>query len=394
MLRAPSLRLLWRPENAIFLLWLFLLVFPKGGIKIGPVPLTWGYLWLGVAATAACLRRKWSVPLPRLRALLLLLPFQLICLWTVLANGTENPGWTIALFISFFFTPYAFLLLFSEDIETMDLARFFRLFKKGVAFISYYGIFLFIYKQLMGKYLEIPLLTINWGDLGMLDDFKCNSRGLVSKLISTYNNGQLFGISLSMLLPLYCYLQANKWHRWAAKLAVLLTLSRTAWIGLLFHEFFYGLLVEKSKKKALWSLLFFLSLFTGAAAAFSWAYGLDLNFFLDGNFGGRRDQLTTLQEWSFFPAKPFSHIQEMVYIAILSLFGVFGLLAYLLAMAGPLVSYFELPRSKERLAILLGLLNYLFISISDGATLYIPVLAFFWFLVSLLGRKSLQTVEG
>lgn len=389
MIRPFSLARLLKPETALFFLCLFFLVFPKGGIKLGPAPLTWGYFFLGVTAWFVATRKAWGIHPGRLWALICLFPFQILSLGSILWHGAADLGFTISFFITFFFTPYVFLFLFSKDIETMDLERFFSLFKKGIAFISYYGIFLFVYKQLVGKYLEIPLLTTNLGDFGALDHLKCNSRGVVSKLISTYNNGQLFGISISMLLPLYCLVQNNRWHRWATKLAILLTLSRTAWIGLLFHEIFYNLLVEKSKKKMLLSFSLFAFLFLLGLLFLSWRYGFRWEFFFDQNFGGRRAHLAALERWTYFPSRPFSSLSEMVYVAILDFFGAVGLGAYLFAMGGPLLAYWKVPFSKPRLCVLLGLVNYLFISISDGATLYIPVLTFYWFLVSLLTRKDL-----
>ena len=46
-------------------------------------------------------------------------------------------------------------------------------------------------------------LTVNAGDLGELDSSKFNQRGSVSKLISTYNNGNIFGVCTLMLFPIF-----------------------------------------------------------------------------------------------------------------------------------------------------------------------------------------------
>lgn len=232
------------------------------------------------------------------------------------------------------------------------------------------------------------------GDLGTLDELKCNSRGIVSKLISTYNNGNIFGISMTMLLPLYCYLQKSSWHRFVFKLALVLTLSRTAWIGLLLNEISYSLFTIKNKRKAFLYLFLCIIGTAGSLAAILLHYDFNISFLFDSSLGGRRGQIdNALQHSSFFPSKPFKEIVEMTYISMLDQFGIIGLLAYLLAVAGPLFLYLTKPPSKIRLCILLGLINYLIIAFADGAVMFIPVLAFFWILVSLLMRKDLETNE-
>ncbi|HLB52721.1 MAG: hypothetical protein A3E80_01805 [Chlamydiae bacterium RIFCSPHIGHO2_12_FULL_49_9] len=386
----PRAIYLYNPKKILFFMLLFLLVFPKGGVKIGDIPLTWGYLLIGIVSLFALFRGCWAIQRSRLDALMCLLPFQIVAGATLFIYGCQNMGWVISFLISFFFLPYVFLLVLSKNIEQMDLNFFIKIFKFGVAVISYYGIALFVYKQFTGRYLEIPLITTNWGDMGILDHGKCNSRGIVSKLISTYNNGQLFGISLIILLPLYCYVQKNSWHKLATKIALILTLSRTAWIGLLFNELAYSVLVAKNKRKGLLNLLIMLSLLGGGVMAVLSFYGFDASFLLDANLGGRRAQLELLDNASFLPQKPFSYIAEMTYLGVLDSFGIIGLIAYLIGLGGSVFFYARPGASKVRICLMLGLVDYLFISISDGAIHYIPVLAFYWFVVSLLARKNLD----
>lgn len=384
----------FNPFNAkviLVLLWLFLLVFPKGGIKIANVPLTWGYLFIGVTSLFVIFQGKWTVTASRTIAFLCLVPFLTIAAGSMMWNGENALGWVLAFWITFLFLPFVFLILISNQIENLDLNYFLKLLKTGILFVSYYGIFLFLFKQTTGKYLEIPFLTINAGDLGMLDDFKCNSRGIVSKLISTYNNGQLFGISMILLLPLYCYIQKNPWNLFVTKFALVLTLSRTTWIGLLLNEILFSLFVVKANKKSAIYLTAGIIVLVSVISLLLNYYDFSSLFLLDGNLGGRREMLeAALQECSLFSKRPFNGISEMTYMAMLYIFGIIGLITYIFAMTGPLVLCFSKRPSKIRTCILLGLVNYLIISFSDGATLYIPVLAFFWFLLSLLLRKNLD----
>jgi len=376
----------------LFILCLFLLVFPKGGIKIGDTPLTWGYLFLGITSLFSFFLGKWTVAVSRIVAFLCLIPFLTVAAGSMMWNGVEiTLGWVIAFWITFLFLPFVFLFLLSDQIENLDINYFLKLFKNGILFISYYGIFLFLFKQTTGKYLEIPFLTVNFGDLGMLDDFKCNSRGIVSKLISTYNNGQLFGISMILLLPLYCYVQKNPWNRFVTKLALLLTLSRTTWIGLFLNEILFSFFAVKNRGKASIYLIAGMIVMCSGVFLILNYYNFTPLFLLDGSFGGRRGTIElALQEASFFSTHPFDGLSEMAYMAMLYIFGIIGLIAYIFAMAGPLVLFFSKRPSKIRNCILLGLINYLIISFSDGATLYIPVLAFYWFLMSLLLKKDLD----
>ena len=54
----------------------------------------------------------------------------------------------------------------------------------------------------VGKFIEIPFLTVNAGDYGTLESTKHINRGGYLKLISTYNNGNVYGVATLILLPL------------------------------------------------------------------------------------------------------------------------------------------------------------------------------------------------
>jgi hypothetical protein len=381
---------IFNPQKILFFLWLTLLIFPKGGIKISNIPITWGYLLVGILCVAALFRQTWKMHILRLQTLLCLFPFQIVSSMSMLYNGVETMGWVISFLISFFFLPFVFLFVLSQFIETMDFSYFLKLLKTGITLISYYGIFLFIYKQFTGNFIEIPFLTVNLGDVGELWT-KCNSRGIVTKLISTYNNGQLFGVSVLMLLPLYSYVETNRWNKLITTIALILTLARTVWIGLFFHEILYSLIITRDRRQLIKK---FLPIFFGSLAVLFFIsnyYGFEKSFFFDPNLGGRREQLMdAIHNYTFFPSKPFSCILEMTYCSILSLFGMVGLFSYIFAMIVPLFFCLQFEMSKVRLCILLGLINYTVVAFSDGATQYIPILAFFWFLMSLLMRKNYE----
>ncbi len=380
---------LLHPSKIIFCLWLFLLVFPKGGFKIGSVPITWGYLLLAICSVVLTVQTKWRLQEDRTRALLCLLPFQCVAIGTMICNGIADPGMGASFLISFFFLPFTFFLLFSNAIETLDAQKLFELIRKGVFAVSIYGIVLFLVRQVCGTFLEIPFLTVNWGDLGELDTKHINRGGIV-KLISTYNNGNIYGICILILFPLFTFLEKNRWKNWIVKLSLILTFSRTVWIGLLFSEIIFHLFVIKKAKEFIVKVVA-ISLFVSAFIAwFCYLLHFPWNFFFDSSLGGRSEYIEFSKYLTLFSEVAFVGITEIVYFGILKQFGLVGLTAFLLGMISPLLLLRGRTRSLKPVSqcIVCGLVTYLLMACSDGALLYIPTMAFYWFCCSLGLRRE------
>jgi hypothetical protein len=373
-------------KHCLLPLFLFLLFFPKGGIKLGPIPITWGYLLLALFSLSALFQKHFSFSLDRCKTLLLMLPFQILSALSFLFLSIERMTQTLSFLLTFFFLPYIFFLLFSKPIDQIDEKHFVKLIKKGVLFISCYGIFLFSYKIFTGQFLCIPLLTMNLGDYQDIDQ-KCIDRGFGFKLISTFNNGNLYGICLLMLLPIYCLTEKSFYKKGLCKLSLLLTLSRTVWIGFFAYELLYTLIVSKNKK------LFFIKAIISAAAITSslsllaFYYDLPLSFFLDHTLGGRAKLIAkSFQNPTLFPNIPFQEIREAVYPSIFEQFGLIGLFTFLLFLTAPfLVKFMQIQKllSTER-GLLLGIILYWILCFSDGAILLIPTMVFYLFISSLL----------
>lgn len=373
------------------LLITFLLVFPKGGIKVAGVPITWGYLALGgvFLSIPVVLRSGASLVLPRSRLAVLgaLLPFQLISLTSFLFNGIDNSGFAISFIVSVFFLPAIFVLVLGPHVDRMDLRFVLRGVRLGMSAVAAYGIFLFIYKFLTGSFLEIPLLTVNAGDLGQLEG-KYIDRGGVFKLISTYNNGNIYGISLLILLPLYTAMERSTARRTIVKVSLLLTLSRTVWIGLVLHEVLQRVYVRRVSLRSL-SLL---GTSLGLVLAGVWfaldLLGQDVSFLFDRTLGGRQAQWRDLHQVTLLPSIQFSTIAEIVYLSVLRSFGLVGLGMFTIGLAGPLllhvfraVPFWSTPYKR---CLAAGLAIYMVLAAGDGAFLYIPVMAVYWFVVTLL----------
>jgi len=321
-----------------------------------------------------------------------MIPFQITAGMTILLNGYENLGHTISFFMTFYFLPLFFFTYASKFIDNLDLEKFYKFFKLGVFLIAVYGIFLFFCKILTGKFLEIPFLTANFHDLGELEN-KNIQRGSLFKLISTYNNGNIYGACILMLLPLYCYLEKSPLRQWILKASIILTLSRTAWFGLIFCELLQNVFIERKSKTYVFFTLVKLLGLMGFFYVITILCGFDFAFIFDKNLGGRDAQFSLIQDTSIFSSLPFNVIAEIVYLSILAQFGIIGLFFFIINMVSPLffslISRTKGPDRLVKYSITCGLVNYLFICLSDGATLYIPTMVFYWFLSSLLLRRGL-----
>jgi hypothetical protein len=387
---------------AIAFFALFLLVFPKGGVKLGGVPITWGYLGFVPVLFWFVARMLGGRALPvartRRAVLALLLPFQRVSWLAFVTHGVDGLGFAISFLVTFFVVPPLFVLVFGAVLDRIALEPLLRWVRRGVLFIAAYGIFLFFYKLGTGRFLEIPLLTVNLGDLGELEG-KHIDRGGIFKLISTYNNGNIYGISVLILLPLYCWLEPRWTRRSVVKFSLVLTLSRTVWAGLIAFELLWRVFVERVSLRAV-AILSTSLLVVGAGIWFA----LDLMgrepaaFLLDRNLGGRLGQLQGIENVTLLPGQAFTDILEIVYISVLDVFGLVGLAAFLLAMAGPLLLYWAgaLPHAAStfKRSLALGLVVYLIVAASDGALLYIPVMAFYWFTASLLLSDNPSFIDG
>ncbi len=378
---------------------LLLFVFPKGGFKIHSIPITFGYLLLGIISLSLLIRKKYLVLHEHFSILLLLVPFQILSLITIIINGLSSAdlskGFLISFIISFIFLPVSFFLILSEYIQKIDLVFFFKIIKKGTFFVALYGIFLFFFKMFTGSFIQIPFLFMNFHDIGLLET-KHIDKGTVFKLISTYNNGNLYGVCLLMFLPLYNLLENSILKKIIVKLSFLLTLSRTVWLGLIASEFFYDFFIKKNKKTAFIKFISALSIFIISMIFLAILFNFGLSWFLDPTLGGRIQQFKILFKLELFSSVKFYTINEVVYLSIMENFGILGFILFLIGILSPLsiyiIKYLKLKKLNIEKCIFFGLVTYLFTAFADGGMLLIPTMVFYWFLSSLLltNKDSLE----
>ncbi|REG98926.1 hypothetical protein [Flavobacterium aquicola] len=370
----------------LFLIAVILIILiPKGGFKLAGIPITWGYLYLGFLFLLSVVllfnKRKFLVSSKHFYCYLATLPFVLYFSINLLLRGYDGSfGNLIAFYVSFAFLPLSFLL-FSPFLKKIDVVFLDKLICKAVFFVSLYGLLLFTFKQITGHYIEIPYITVNSGDLGTLEG-KYNMRGSLYKLISTYNNGNIFGVCILLLFPIFHKENKSNLKLAVVILALLLTLSRTVWLGLLF----YFILIYRDKIFKLIKIYAFLGfvffLFATLLMNKYFQYKSFSGFILDSNLGGRINQIRQFTGLSFFGSQTFDFIEEIVYLSIFKQFGIVGLLLFCISFFFPI--YIALSTKNNNYYYLLGSITYLFVCFSDGCMLYIPTLAFFYFVNTMI----------
>jgi len=367
-----------------FLLF-YAIAFPKGGAKVGDIPITIGYIMTGILLGLAILRVMTSVnnimlPVDRLLCILTCLMLGIWSLLVTHVNGTSSTGYTISYFISVLYLPLFGLIFFSGLIMDEYSHSLEKVLLWAIRFIVIYGIFLFLVKQFTGKWVQIPYVTVNVDDLGGLDD-KYINRGGVFKLISTYNNGNILGVSMLIVAPLYLRIENKKILKFAFYVTMFLTLSRTVWIGTVLVVSFRSL-SNGVRPIAILYLIAGLAAASGAILLVLHLLNADVSFIFDGDLGGRAPQLKVLDNVRMFPEDQIAPLPEIVYLGMLRFFGIPGFLLFVAHLAiPPLLLKLEGARllSPSRVsACQQGMLIYVVIACADAGFSFIPVMMIFW----------------
>jgi len=396
-----------------WLLLTFLVLLPKGGIKYNDIPITWGYVLLALICVPLALVRLLRYPLRvsslTLAAFASFLPFQVILLYSFWGNGYSNLGASAALLVCFLFLPALFLGIFPAYLRYIHYERFRRYFCFCILAAALWGIFLFFYHPIMGHYIEIPYFTVNAGDYGLLETTKHIARGGYLKLISTYNNGNLYGVATLILFPLYLLLEPRKWKRNVVRIALVLTLSRTVWLGLIMEQVLslagklpsvLGKFPRVRPGRALPQLI---AVGTTVCLVFTGLIfnGAGFKFLFDSGLGGREGELAGFSNPTLLPMVPVDTFSELLYASALSNYGITGFLAVMLLFAMPVLLLAWKPwltQSATRRAAAKGLILYAIVAGIDGAVLLIPVMAFYCFAYMVLlhgmpGESKLAPAE-
>lgn len=367
---------------------IFLIIFPKGGFKVGNIPITWGYIYLGILSIFIFITRfnnsnKLYVSTNVILAYVATIPFIIYATLNIIFRGTiSSLGNLFSLYVSLAFIPLLFLILVHYYLNKLDRDYVEKIIVNAILVVCIYGILLFIYKQVTGHFIEIPYITINSGDTGGIMDYKYNARGSVSKLISTYNNGNIFGVCILILFPLFYSKNDKLWKTLIVSIALFLTLSRTVWLGLLL--FF---IIEYRNKlisllKVYFSVLVGLFILSSLFLSRSFQYGSLTNFVTDSNLGGRLEKILMVNKITLFGMKQYEVIEEITYLSVFEQFGIIGLVLFGFSLVYP-IYLFSKNQKNYRYYPILGCIIYLFISFSDGCIMFIPTMVFYYFTLSL-----------
>lgn len=374
----------------VFFLIVFNLYFPKGGIKIGDVPITIGMLliiilggWMFINSFAT--NRLMLIDKDRINIVFAWIPFQLIIIISIVFNEISSLPDVLSMIFNFIFLPYCMVFIGSYYFNKVDREFLYKLIKIGIIFVSIYGIIAFFYKFITGDLINIPYLTINADDTENAE-YKNIDRGGFFKLVSTYQNGNIYGISMLMLLPIFCYLEKNTFIKLLVKFSLILTLSRTIWFGLIVYEFINAFIINFSVKKIIYCILSIISTIFIIVYMLN-IIELNVDFLLDTSMGGRINYFYKY-DMNFISEKPLGSIAEIVYLGIINNFGIVGLLLFFIAVISPIVVFFKNKINNEvNKYALIGYIIYLIISCVDGAILLVPVMIFYWFIVLLITDK-------
>ena len=368
------------------LIVLFNVGIPKAGVAFGETPMTFGYLaFLGFAAFGFIFVIKHSRISFAATANFLFgfVPIGTLAVVKLLYGGSSYGLllYTLILLI----IPAIMLLLYTPVLESLSEKEIAKPLVYCVRFTVAWGIMNFLIFAFTQRLIEIPYVTVHPLDVGEIYQ-KNNRRGILMKLVGTYNNGNLFGVCMLMLFPIYFYFEKSRLFLAAACMALLLTLSRTVWFGLAgLSALMVMMRLIRIGKPWIW--------LTGAALA---AIGIALlplmgwtpDRVVEARMGGR------MVLWDQLVLTPIGagdvKVKEVLYASLLQSFGIVGTLSAVIAFAFPVV--YGLARLSElsalRRSALCGIMTYLFVSFSDAAFIYPPTIVIFMFVVTMLYRHG------
>jgi len=371
------------------LLCLFNLALPKGGFRLLEYPITWGYIFLGVlsipAAVNLLVRGNLALQ-PIVHFGLFCLPVSVLIVVKAVVYGSPLSEIVIYLTV-FMIMPLIMLVLMAPFLEDLPAEVIGKVFVWCVRFTVAWGLMNFVLYPIIKDIIQVPYLTVNVDDYGTIF-LRNNLRGAFLKLLSTYNNGNLYGDCMLMVAPIYFLFERSRVWMLLLIVALICTLSRTVWIGMLAIAGFMMLTGQVNlRRSGLWGAIFAgLGLILVLVPAIGWTSDNLLN----AQLGGRIRSFTTF-ELTFFGRSDIA-IPELVYFGMLNSFGVLGFpFALGTLFAGPIFAVMHYEQlSPLRRAAVCGLGGYLVAAMSDGAFVFPPTMVLFYLVTGVLYRRGLR----
>lgn len=410
-----------------FLLWLLFVsivlhvAFPKAGFKIGPVPVTVADIVFALLLVALFYGQKRVSrfrPIRKCSRLLLIgIVFFAFRIFIEASLTTRSlTAEDLAKLVPLCVYPLIFFAISRLVSLPRQMIQLNRLVAVSVVVLLFYG----IAQKALGEYaVLVPGVTANWHD-ARIPDFLADKSNLLHetgaiKLTSTYQNGNLLGVNLLLLLPIAAAALKRKFARLFVMgggiFVLVFTASRATWFGtailalLSVHfavkritlKFFlaaaltvavsvfvffapiaqYRILGAPPEEVAGWS-----GRLLGASILWNELIeGGDILPFLVGTFGEGRESI----------AAQGGGADEMFYLAVFELAGVPGLLVWVAPVAFSLGTFYKYRTDTIIRAVLVGLVTWCCVAVAEGA-FWLPPTAFNLWTVIGIGWLRVQAL--
>ena len=367
---------------------LALFAFPKAGIYVGEIPITFGYLLLGVTGTLQSVRlairgcRQIRFDYVLLGILFFLLAA--VEATSFSAYGAHSAGSLMSITASTIAVPILAMLSAHLFVEVLGMQRFLQLLRVSLAIVFVFGVVSFAAYNATGNVIGIPYLTTTGSDIYEVAE-RCNLRGSLIKMFSTYNNGNILGINLLIWGPLA--IAGTRFSVMQFRSICILTLSRSVWIGLATYELIHSI-VRRNARKTLYAGAFVMVLFALYVGA-SWFMGRDPTaFLLDRNLGGRVASFE--RNLHGIHTQKVGWGNESLYAAAYLAFGWVG--------AGLIAAIWAVPiirggRSWTEIQCRIAMAVYMFVASAEAAFNLIPTQASYWIMAGIALGAGRSTAE-
>lgn len=242
--------------NLLLITIFFNIWFPKAGIKLSEIPLTVGNVFLAITFFFWTMKKVMNrrMKINKIGYILIILMLYSFIKYLIIGEFVKNIGYIIPLVVY----PLMFIIAY-DTIDTKEkLQKVIKVICFGFFFICIYALLQYV---LGIEKVCIPGLTVNLSDYTTyganwyLQKNNNNSSEIGTKIISTFQNGNLYGVNALLIYPIvYGYLKKeNKSFLMYVSLAlfvicVFLSLSRSCWLGIILFMLF-GIFLESEKNK-------------------------------------------------------------------------------------------------------------------------------------------------
>lgn len=320
--------------NLLLMTIFFNIWFPKAGIKLGGIPLTAGNMLFALTFIVWCFLKikDGSVKINRVSSLItigiLYFGYRYFFVFCLGYKLSDIIGYVIPLVVY----PLIFLIVYDVVDSEEKINKIIKVICTGFFFLCFYS--LLQYFVGIDK-CDIPGLTVNFTDYKEMGSFwfmkKSNGTDISNaKIVSTYQNGNLFGVNMILIYPLiYNY---YKWKNENKKLTislvlfmgcVFLSLSRACWLGIVLFILF-GIIMarEQSRQSICRKLILIFLCLAGTIMIFQYVPSIANRF-----FG------TTLSDWISMSGRTEGMIEVFKTINLSNnifayIIGAFGIINY------------------------------------------------------------------